>query len=125
MSQAIKIGTFGWVDLTVEDADTLRDFYCDVAGWTASPVDMGGYSDYSMITPDGTAVGGVCHARGTNADQPPVWMVYVVVEDLDRSLASCKARGGELVAGPKKMGEARYAIIRDPAGAVCGLYQEG
>lgn len=37
---------------------------------------------------------------------------------------SRRARGGALVAGPKNMGpDARYAVIKDPAGAVAGLYQ--
>lgn len=31
-----------WFDLTVADAAPLRDFYCDVTGLVADPVDMGG-----------------------------------------------------------------------------------
>ena len=50
-------------------------------------------------------------------------MLYIVVDDLDRSIDRCKARGGAVVAGPKKMGDARYCVIRDPAGAHTALYQ--
>ena len=68
---------------------------------------------------------GVCHARGTNKGLPPVWMIYIVVEDLDASVDACRANGGELVAGPRSMGGDRYCVIRDPAGAVAALYQHG
>ena len=40
------IGSIGWCDLTVPDADGVRDFYRGVVGWTATECDMGGYSDY-------------------------------------------------------------------------------
>ena len=112
----MKPGTIGWHDLTVDDASGIRDFYAAVAGWTSQGIDMGGYEDFSMVA-DGDGVAGVCHRRGTNADLPSQWIMYVVVEDLDRSLDACAEGGGEIVAGPKSMGEARYAIIRDPAGA--------
>ena len=29
------VGTIGWTDLTVPDADGLRDFYSAVVGWGA------------------------------------------------------------------------------------------
>ena len=65
-----------------------------------------------------------CHARGINADLPAKWLVYVVVADLESSLAECRRLGGAVVTGPKAMGQdARYAVIRDPAGAVLALYQ--
>jgi predicted enzyme related to lactoylglutathione lyase len=35
-----KIGTVGWQDLTVPDAERLRDFHAAVVGWRAEPVDM-------------------------------------------------------------------------------------
>ena len=47
-----EIGKIGWTDLTVDNADEIRDFYTTVVGWKPSPVDMGEYSDYSMVTPD-------------------------------------------------------------------------
>ncbi len=42
------IGEIAWLDLTVEDAESVRDFYSDVVGWTITPVDMGGYDDFCM-----------------------------------------------------------------------------
>lgn len=120
----LKLGTIGWVDLTVPDADRIRDFYRAVVGWTASDVEMGGYNDYCMHPAEGESpVAGVCHARGPNAALPPYWLVYLTVANLDRSLAECTARGGKVVAGPRSMGEARYAVIQDPAGAIAALYQ--
>lgn len=127
MSDAAKPapGEVGWFDLTVPDADRLRDFYSRVTGWVPDPVDMGGYSDYTMTTPgDGKPVGGVCHARGDNADLPAQWLIYITVADLDAAMAQCRELGGEILAGPKgKEGSPRYCIIRDPAGAVAALYQ--
>ena len=35
-----KTGTIGWTDLTVDDAETLRNFYSEVVGWTFSNVDV-------------------------------------------------------------------------------------
>jgi len=124
MTDAPKPGTIGWIDLTVEDAESVRDFYTAVAGWSADPVDMGGYSDFNMKpSADGEPIAGVCHARGSNADIPPVWMIYIVVADLDASVANVTKLGGEVIAGPKGEGGHRYAFIKDPAGAVCALYQ--
>ena len=119
------IGAIAWIDLTVAAARDVRDFYQDVVGWTAGDVEMGGYSDFTMHPPGGgDPVAGVCHARGPNADLPAHWLIYITVADLDHSVARCRARGGAILAGPKGMGSAgRYAVIRDPAGAVAALIQ--
>jgi uncharacterized protein len=118
------VGTVGWFDLTVDNADLVRDFYQGVVGWEHEPVNMGDYNDYSMI-PAGTKtpVAGVCHKRGGNADLPSQWLMYIIVEDINDSIEACHELGGDVVAGPVTMGDARYCIIRDPAGAVCALYQ--
>ena len=117
------IGSIGWVDLTVENAPRVRDFYRQVVGWTSSDVDMGDYADFSMLDADGAPAAGVCHARGTNADLPPVWMIYIVVEDVDAAAQRCQAEGGEILVAPKDVGGAgRYCVIRDSAGAVAALY---
>ncbi|MDX2033170.1 MAG: VOC family protein [Blastocatellia bacterium] len=122
-ANAPVIGSIGWMDLTVENADQVRDFYSQVAGWQSQGLDMGGYEDYVMMDPSGKAVGGVCHARGGNVGLPKVWMIYIVVEDLDASLARCREFGGEAVTEPKIAGGGRYCVVRDPAGVAVALYQ--
>lgn len=119
------MGSIGWADLTVPDAAPIRDFYAAVAGWIPQPTSQGEYDDYTMLTPDTrTPTSGICHARGSNANIPPQWLVYITVADLDASLAACRARGGKVVAGPGgSPGHARFAVIRDPAGAVAALCQ--
>ena len=119
-----KLGTICWTDLTVDDAQGVRDFYERVVGWTSTAQDMGGYSDFNMIASSaGEAVAGVCHARGSNADLPPQWLIYIMVEDVDRSAEACRQNGGVVIVGPRSMGGGRFCFIRDPAGAVCALYQ--
>jgi predicted enzyme related to lactoylglutathione lyase len=112
-------GAVAWVDLTVPDAERVRDFYREVVGWQPSPVDMGGYDDFNMNLP-GTDVpaAGVCHARGGNADLPPQWLIYVVVTDLAASAAAVERLGGAVLRRSR-----RHCLIKDPAGAVMMIYQ--
>ncbi|HEX5625257.1 MAG TPA: VOC family protein [Saprospiraceae bacterium] len=120
------VGSFIWADLTVPDAERIRDFYSAVVGFEHVSLDMGGYSDYCMNSPDdGQTKAGICHALKGNKDLPPVWLIYFHVADLDDSLKTLKEMGGEILSGPRAYGPgARYAIIRDPAGACCALFQE-
>ena len=119
------VGTIGWTDLTVPNADEVRDFYAAVVGWKPEALSMGDYSDYVMTAPGtGAGAAGVCHARGVNADMPPQWIVYIIVEDLDHSVRQCVEMGGKLLRQPTSMGpHSRYCVIQDPAGAVAALFE--
>jgi predicted enzyme related to lactoylglutathione lyase len=119
-------GVVLWHDLTVPDAETVRDFYAVVIGWDPEPVAMGDYADFTMKSAEtGEAVAGVCHARGENADLPAQWLTYVAVPDLEASMRRCTEAGGQLLSGVKGGGGWRYCVIQDPAGAVLALMQVG
>ena len=76
-------GHVGWIDLTVADASSLRDFCHDVTGWEPAPVEMGGYRDFCMHPPgEPQPVAGICHARGQNADMPPVCALFEPAKSL-------------------------------------------
>ncbi|HWM91929.1 MAG TPA: VOC family protein [Thermoanaerobaculia bacterium] len=120
-----QVGTVAWTDLTIPNADEVRDFYAAVAGWKPEALSMGDYNDYVMAAPDGKGVAGVCHARGGNAGLPPQWLIYITVENVDESIRQCLEKGGKVIAGPKKMGSGKYCVIQDPAGAVAALIDSG
>lgn len=125
MSNQPKIGTVVWTDLTVSNAKEVKDFYTEVMGVKSSDVNMGEYSDYTLIAPnEKEVVAGVCHARGENADLPSQWLVYFQVEDVDVSAQKCKEMGGKVIAGPRELGEGRFCVVQDPAGAVAALYSD-
>ncbi len=126
MSQTDKpqIGSLGWVDLTVNNADQIVEFYKNVVGWEIDKFNMGDYDDYILKLP-GTniPVAGICNAKGLNKDIPPVWLNYFTVENVDISADECVKMGGSLIIPPKKMGEyGRFCIIKDPAGVICALF---
>ena len=123
MADDIQPGQIGWVDLTVPDAARVRDFYRAVVGWDYREVDMDGYADYSMTNLEGRDVTGICHARGINEGMPPQWLVYFTVLDLAFAVDEVVANGGEVLTAPTDMGAGQFAVIRDPAGAVCALFQ--
>ena len=141
MSDASKpaFGTICWHDLTIPDAERVRDFYCKVVGWRSEPVDMGGYSDFNIFAQVPTAslapaagvtanapampIAGICHARGSNTGIPAQWLVYVAVPDVEESARLCLSLGGRVLHGPRSLGSARFCVVQDPAGAVLGLYQ--
>lgn len=122
MSAIPQVGSIGWCDLTVANAEPLRDFYAAVAGWIPEPLNMGGYSDYVMQTANGTPTAGICHARGINQAVPPQWLMYITVTNLDERIAKIRNLGGTILDGPRACGPGvRMCIFKDPAGAVAAI----
>jgi predicted enzyme related to lactoylglutathione lyase len=50
---------------------------------------------------------------------------YIYVTDLDATLRTATGRGAELVTPPYPEGGLWVALIRDPAGNVIGIWQDG
>jgi len=114
-----------WLDLSVGDAKNVKSFYEEVIGWKSENISMGEYDDYAMLEPsDNEAVAGVCHAKGVNKGLPPAWLPYFLVVDIDTSIKAVLEKGGTLVTDIKTMGSDKYAVIKDPAGAACAIYQK-
>ena len=124
MSDGDQVGKIGWIDITVDDATDLRDFYRNVVGWKSEEVDMGDYADYSMSMPaTNEVVSGICHARGSNAALNVGWLIYITVDDVMTSAAACTAHGGKVIVEPRGLAGGRFCVIEDPSGATAALYQ--
>ena len=123
--EASNIGRVEWIDLSVDDASRIKDFYCAIVGWSSTEVEMGSYNDFNINLP-GTqdTIAGICHARGSNANLPSQWLIYVRVESVKASAAQCEKLGGKILDGPRRMGGSDFCVIEDPAGAVMALMSE-
>lgn len=115
-------GKAAWVDLTVDDVPSVRAFYEAVIGWESAPVSQGDYNDYNMMRA-GIPTTGICHKRGGNKDIPSQWMVYFTVDNYEESLEKVTELGGKILVPTRGDIGGRFAIIEDPAGAVCALYE--
>jgi predicted enzyme related to lactoylglutathione lyase len=103
------VGDILWQDLSVENAIGMRDFYREVVGWDCIPEVMGDYEDFHIVKlPTGNSVAGICHAQGENADLPPVWLIYIAVDDVEKSAHICLEKGGEVVVQPRILGKVRF-----------------
>lgn len=124
MSDKNAVGNIGWIDITVDDATGLCDFYKEVVGWESEDVSMGDYSDYSMAMPGtGDVVTGVCHARGDNKDLKAGWLIYITVADVKASAKACVDNGGKVIVQPRGLAGGQFCVIEDPSGATAALYQ--
>ncbi len=121
-----KTGKIFWQDLTVENAEQVKDFYCAVVGWMFENVSMGDYNDFNILNPkdNNEVVAGICHKRGGIKNLPSQWLNYVMVDDMEASLEKCRTLGGSIIDGPKAMGKSMFAVIQDPAGAYLALMTE-
>lgn len=122
-SPPLRTGFIKWADLTVENAEAVRDFYAGVVGWRPVGMPVEGREDFVMLHPQsGDPAAGVCHQAGSLEGLPQQWLVYVTVEDLDDSIVATDELGGRVVFGPRES-EAlgRWCVVEDPAGAVMAL----
>lgn len=119
------VGSILWRDLTVPNATEIQNFYCSVVGWESTPHAIGEYHDFNIQLPgDGETVAGICHARGSNANIPAQWLIYILVADVEASVQKCVELGGKVLDGPRMMGSQNFCVIQDPAGAVAALMSE-
>jgi uncharacterized protein len=118
-----RTGLIKWADLTVDNAEGVRDFYSAVVGWGWTGLDVGGHENYVMTNSEsGDVAAGVCTQAGDLKGLPQQWLVYVTVDDLDDSIAACNEHGGKVVFGPRDSATmGRWCVVEDPAGAVMAL----
>ncbi|MEY2655713.1 MAG: hypothetical protein RLZZ524_2741 [Pseudomonadota bacterium] len=114
-------GTPIWYELMTRDPGAAQRFYEAVAGWRfGEPPPPGSAMDYRMIgAPDGL-IGGVFTLTADMCTQGarPAWVMYVGVDDVDASVASITAAGGQLhVPAFDIPNVGRIAMLADPQGA--------
>lgn len=122
LPQGERYGRISWLSLVVPNASASREFYQQVIGLGATPIDAeeneGLTAVYEMQTGDKHVVAEICQYDSMGAEFPPVWLIHLPVGDLTESLQRVKDNGGEVL---EYSNSAQYAIIRDPVGVIFAL----
>lgn len=117
----MHFGQFCWNELMTPDTKKAKDFYAALFGWKTEDHKMP-EQVYSMIKD--TCGGMMQTPKGMEKEIPPHWMSYVFVEDVDASVKKAKSLGAEIKVPVSAAGDyGRFAVIKDPTGAVLGLWQ--
>lgn len=89
------------------------------------PYQWAEYNDYNMINAStGKPVAGICNKLGINKHLPSHWLIYITVENIEEKINRCKKLSGEILVELRKIGNyGKYCVIKDPAGAVCALFE--
>ena len=111
-------GAVVWNELHTPDRAASQAFYGALLGWQFAPFD----AESDEIHNRGRANGALCH--GDSQLSAAFWRVYFAVADMDEAAARVVALGGETL-GPIEQLDAdnRRLLLRDPAGAECGLLE--
>jgi predicted enzyme related to lactoylglutathione lyase len=121
-------GTFCWVDLATTDPAGAKAFYTELFGWEAEDVPAGEKGTYSLLRLDGDEVCGLYKMDAGRREEgvPPHWLSHVSVEDADAVVSRVRELGGTVDGEVFDVGEyGRFAVVRDPSGAMLVAWQTG
>ncbi len=91
-------GALCWAELDTTDTESAQRFYTALFGWGAKVSDT--YIEWQQ---KGTSIGGLMKIPKEWGPVPPNWLVYFAVTDIP--------------------GAGRFAVLRDPQGAVFAVYR--
>ena len=94
-----------------------------VFGWDTKQSDMGeGNPPYNEFLLNGESIaGGMEMNPMVPAEVPSHWLVYFMVEDVDKGFQKAIDGGGKELLAPMDFPGGRFAIIQDPQGAAFGI----
>jgi hypothetical protein len=116
-------GSVCWNELVTRDMDGAKAFYEALFGW------KGKTHGSDMPYTEWERGEGMPHAGGgmeMKGDQwkgvPPHWSVYFAVDDVDASVKRAEQLKGSVTVPPTEVAEVgRFAVLRDPQGAVFSI----
>lgn len=118
-------GTFCWADLSTPDQARAKTFYENLFGWKMTP-GQDKESGYLHIIIGEKYIGGVPPAYPGSAKEPPHWLIYFAVNDVDKTFERAKDMHARPLLPPMSFeGVGRMALLADPQGAVFAIFREG
>jgi len=113
-------GSLGWVELMTRAPERAIAFYTTVFDWSVNASEH--YTQWGI---EGADFGGMVTMDDKFPHEVPShWLPYFAVADVDDSAATATQADGAILMEPTTVPEGpRIAVLRDPQGAVFGVYR--
>lgn len=114
-------GRFVWHELMTRDVPSAKSFYTKVMGWTVQP--WAADPTYTVcLAKRGPVAGIFAITPDFPAEMPAHWVSYIGTRDVDGTVAAAVRAGGSIVKEPEDIaGAGRYAVLKDPQGAIFAI----
>lgn len=115
---SFKHGAFGWMELMTTDAESAKAFYAKLFGWETIDTSMEGMN-YTTLKINGDETGGIMAMPPEMEGMPPMWGIYVTVDDVDATAKQVEELGGTIIRPPSDIPTVgRFCVFSDPQGGV-------
>ena len=125
--KAYEQGVPNWVDLSTPDPEASKRFYRALFGWEITEHETGQPdAPYFMGRIGGRPAAGMMRQDPKQAEQgvPPMWSMYIAVDDAEAATARAKKAGAQVLVDPMDvMDEGRMSFVMDPTGAAVGFWE--
>ena len=111
-------GKICYIEMAAEDIESSSAFYQAVFGWNIRR-----RGDGATAFDDGVGEVSGTWVKGRTPAISPGLLVYVMVDDMEETIAKVIANGGTIVQPVGMDAPEITARFRDPAGNIIGLYQ--
>jgi predicted enzyme related to lactoylglutathione lyase len=99
------------------DVPAAIDFYSKLFGWTTEEY-TGAGMPYTIIKLGAKEIGGMMTTPPEAQGMPPMWGIYVTVDDVDATAKKVEELGGKILYPPTDIPTVgRFCVIQDPQGA--------
>jgi len=110
---------FNWVEIRVRDLDKAKSFYGSLFDWQISGGENKDYAYWLINTGEKPGGGMWRFPEG----KPLGVLVYILVDDIDKTLKKIAELGGKVVVPKSKENGNAMATFADPDGNLLALYE--
>ena len=117
--------TFCWAELDTTDMPSAEKFYAGLFGWGAKRGgEAANQTPYTEWQHGGRSIGGMMKIPKEWGPVPPNWLVYFASSDVDATVKKAGELGGAPIVPPTDIADmGRFAVLRDPQGAVFAVFR--
>ncbi len=110
-------------ELQTTDIKAAKEFYGQLFDWTLEDIQVPGMT-YTLVKDGDRVMGGMFQMTEEMKGLPPVWMSYVLVDDIKAATEKARALGAKIMKECHEVpGKGWLTILLDPTNACLGLWQ--